>query len=271
MSNEETTVGEPQTIVPEVIYQQDKALLDTQIVTAKAYPRNISKAIENAITTVTLDEEVAQTCTYSLPRGNKKITGPSVHLARILAQFWGNLRAESKVINIDYKQITSQAVAFDLETNVAIKVEVKKSITGKSGRYNDDMITVTGNAANAIAFRNAIFAIIPKGVLNKVYQAALDKILGDVSDENKLIAKRTSVMTKLKETYKVSEEEILSSINRSSVSQIEKDDLITLIGIGQAIKDGDTTIETAFKSGDKSKEDKVKDSVHAKTGITPAK
>ena len=151
----------------EMIYQQDKAQIDTQIATAKAYPRNIKKAVEDSIFTATLDVETASSCTYSLPRGGKPISGPSVHLALILAQNWGNLRIEAKISSIDNKSITSQAVCFDLEKNIAIKVEVKRSIMTKNGRMNDDMITVTGNAANSISLRNAILKVIPKAVVDK--------------------------------------------------------------------------------------------------------
>ena len=99
-TNQETNVVE---IKPEemgVIYQQDKATIDMQISTAKAYPRNITRATENAIATVTMDKETASTCTYAVPRSGKMISGASVHLAKILAQYWGNLRIEAKVIAI---------------------------------------------------------------------------------------------------------------------------------------------------------------------------
>lgn len=232
----------------EIIYQQDKAAIDMQISTAKTYPRNITKATDNALALVTMDKETASTCTYSLPRGGKQISGPSVHLAKILAQQWGNLRVEAKVVDISDKQITSQAVAFDLENNLAIKVEVKRSIFGKYGRFNDDMITVTGNAANAIALRNAILAVIPRGVVDKVYNAAKHTITGDISDEAKLKAKRKKVIDGLKDMYNLTEAEVLSAIGKASISHVDPDDLVTLIGIGQAIKDGDTSVENAFKS-----------------------
>ena len=123
----------------DIVYQQDKAQIDMQISTAKAYPRNITRSVENAIAIVTMDKQTASTCSYSLPRGGKTISGPSVHLAKILAQSWGNLRVEAKVVSIDRTQITSQAVAFDLENNLAIKVEVKRSIMSRKGRFNEDM------------------------------------------------------------------------------------------------------------------------------------
>lgn len=230
-----------------VVYNQDKAAIDVQISTAKAYPRSVKRAVEDSITIVTMDVETASTCTYSLPRGGKPITGPTVHMAKILAQNWGNLRVEAKVVEIGAKQITSQAVAFDLEKNLAIKVEVKRSIMSKTGRFNDDMITVTGNAANAIALRNAIFAVIPRAVVDKVYNEAKKTITGDLSDSTKLISKRKKVFDALKETYSLSEQEILSAIGKVSIEHVTQDDIVVLIGIGTAIKDGETTIDNAFR------------------------
>lgn len=232
----------------EVIFQQDKAMLDMQITTAKAFPRSIRKATENALAVVTLDKETAATCSYAVPRGGKPITGPSVHLAKILVQAWGNMRAEAKVVDIGDTQIKSQGIAFDLESNVAIKIEVTRSIVGKNGRFSQDMIGVTSNAANSIALRNAIFAVIPKAVTDKVYNAAKQFITGDLSDKTKLIAKRKQVFDALKDTYSLKEEEILSAVGKAAVEHVTTDDLLVLIGVGQAIKDGDTTVDESFRS-----------------------
>lgn len=235
----------------EITYQQDKAAIDIQVSTAKTYPRNLMRSIENAVAIATLDKATAQTCTYSLPRSGKSISGPSVHLAKILAQTWGNLRVDAKVIEIGKTQITSQAVAFDLENNLAIKVEVKRSIMTRSGRMNDDMITVTGNAANAIALRNAVFAVIPRNVVDKVYNAALKTITGDLSTEEKLIAKRKQMFDYFIGTYGLTEQEVLSAVGKAASNFITADDIVTLLGVDQAIKDGDISVDNAFKKNSK--------------------
>jgi len=246
MQNEEIVVSELQNA--DVVYSQDKATIDMQISTAKAYPRNVKRALDNSIIMATMDTETAQTCSYSLPRGGKTISGASVHLAKILAQNWGNLRVEAKVISIEPKQITSQAVAFDLENNLAIKVEVKRSIVDRTGkRFNDDMIVVTGNAGNSIALRNAILSIIPKAIVDKVYNEAKNKITGDISDKTKLMAKRKQVLDGFKDVYGVSEAEVLKVIGKASIEHIDSDNIVTLIGIAQAIKDGDTSVDDMFR------------------------
>lgn len=247
MSNELEITETTEETSPSIIYSQDKAAIDVQISTAKAYPRNIKRSAENAIAIVTMDKETASTCTYSVPRGGKAITGASVHLAKILAQVWGNLRVEAKVISIDAKHITSEAVCFDLENNLAIKAQVKRSIMTRSGRMNDDMITVTGNAANSIALRNAVLSVIPRAIVDKVYNAAKQTITGDISDATKLLKRRKQVMDGLMNTYSLTEKEVLAAIGKAAVDHITPDDLVVLIGIGQAIKDGDTTVDAAFK------------------------
>lgn len=241
-------------ISADVLYQQDKAAIDVQISTAKAYPRNIKRAIDNSIAIVTMDKETASTCTYAVPRDGKAITGPSVHLAKILAQNWGNLRVEAKVIGIDIKHVTSQAVCWDLENNLGIKVEVKRSIMTKRGRMSDDMITVTGNAANAIALRNAVLSVIPKAIVDKVYSEAKHKITGDVSDKTKLLARRKQVVDGLKDTFGLTEAEITGAVGKVTIDHLTSDDLVVLIGIGTAIKDGDTDVETAFRKAKKKQE-----------------
>lgn len=240
-----------QTVSPQVVYEQDKAAIDVQISTAKAFPRNIRRSTENALAIVTIDTETAKTCTYSVPRGGKAITGPSVHLAKILAQVWGNLRIEAKVVAVDATQVTSEAVCFDLENNLAIKTQVKRSIMGRTGRFSEDMVTVTGNAANSIALRNAVLSVIPRAIVDKVYNAAKATITGDVSDKNKLLVKRKQVFDGLMEGLGLTEKEVLSAIGKASVDFVTADDLVVLIGIGTAIKDGDTTVEEAFKGAKK--------------------
>lgn len=243
-------------VSPDMVYQQDKATIDIQITTAKAYPRNIRRSLDNVLAIVTMDQGIAKECNYSVPRGGKKISGPSVHLAKMLAQCWGNLRIDAKVVDIDQARVTSEAVCWDLESNLAIKVQIKRSITGKTGRFSEDMITVTGNAANSIALRNAVLSVIPKGIVDKAYNAAKQTITGDISDKNKLIAKRVEVFSGLRDAFNVTDKEILFAIGKASIDFVDGDDIVTLYGVGQAIRDGDTTVEQVFK-GEKTQEQAI--------------
>ena len=231
------------------VYEQaERAAYDLQISTAKKFPRNIAKFMDNVIATVSMDEETAGTCGYSLPRANKQIQGPSVHLARVMAQFYGNLRVEKKGGMISDKYVTAAAMAFDLESNYALKVEARAKILDRYGnRYNDDMINTTMLAAMAKAERNAIYGVIPKAFVEKAYKAAQQKLTGDLSDEQKLSAARKKMTEVFLKDFDVTEAEILTLFGKTSLTQINAEDIASLRGLYRAIKDGDTTVDIAFQ------------------------
>lgn len=230
-----------------VIEANERAAIDMQISTAKRYPRNIAKVKENIVALVTMDVDAAKTCGYALPRGNKTVTGPTVHLAKIILQQYGNVRVEGSISNIDGTHVTSIATCLDLENNVGIRISVKRRITDKHGaRFNDDMITVTGNAATSIAIRNAVFSVVPKALVDVAYKAAQSTIVGDISDENKLIAKRKAALDMFLQQYGVDEATVLKALGLREITEIRRDALVILAGIHQAIQDGDTTVDMAF-------------------------
>lgn len=226
----------------------ERANVDSQVATAKRYPRNIKRSIDNSIVMATMDSETAQSCGYALPRGGKPITGPSVHLAKIVVSNWGNMRTEAKVVQITDKQIISRGTCWDLEANVASAFEVRRSIVDSKGkRYSDDMITVTGNAANSIAYRNAVFSVVPKAVVDKVYKAAQRFITGDLSDEEKLIKRRNDAINHFNEEWGITEAEVIRLCGKQTVNQIRANEIALLLGMAQSLKDGDTTVEDLMK------------------------
>lgn len=233
----------------------ERANVDSQVATAKRYPRDIRRSIDNSVVMATMNQETAQSCSYALPRGGRPITGPSVHLAKIIVSNWGNMRTEAKVVQITDKQVISRGTCWDLETNVASAFEVRRSIIGKNGqRFSDDMITVTGNAANSIAYRNAVFAVIPKAITDRIYYAAQKFITGDLSDSDKLLKVRTGILNNFKNNYGITEEEVVKMCGKQTVNQIGADEISMLMGAIQALKDEDTTIDELMKPIRESKE-----------------
>lgn len=239
-------VGHDQSIIQ--VDAVERANVDSQVATAKQYPRDLARSVNNSIAMATMGYATAQSCGYALPRGGKPITGPSVHLAKLLVSNWGNMRAEAKVVQITDKQVISRGTCWDLENNVATAFEVRRSIVGKGGkRFTDDMITVTGNAANAIAYRNAVFSVIPKAITDKVYQATQHFITGDLSDEEKLVARRKKCIDFFKDEYGITEQEVVMLCGKQTVNQIKADQIALLLGITQSLTDGDTTVDELMK------------------------
>lgn len=239
----------------------EKANVDVQVSTAKQFPRNVTRAIQNSIVMATIDPDTAQMMRYALPRGGKPITGPSVHLAKLIVSNWGNMRAEAKVVQITDSQVVSRGTCWDLENNVATAIEVRRNIKNKNGqRFSDDMITVVGNAANSIAFRNAVFSVIPKAVTDKVYKAAQECITGDLSDEAKLLQKRTNCLKFFNDEYGITEEEVIKLCGKQTVNQIKAEEIALMLGIYQSLKDGDTTVEEVMEP---IRKEKKKDNIAA--------
>lgn len=230
-----------------VIEAQTRAEIDTQVATAKQYPRSLKKVLDNCITAVSMDMDMAKSCKYSISRGGKAIVGPTVHLAKLIVSQYGNVRVSGRVVSNDGKTITSEGMCFDLENNVAFKTEVKRRITDKNGKtFSEDMQVVTGNAANSIAQRNAIFSTIPKFIVDRILKEVDAKIDGKLSDNGTFLLERAQCFSYLKTNQGLSEERILNGVGAKTIEGITKEQLKLLIAIVQSIKDGDSTVEESF-------------------------
>jgi len=239
------------------------AEIESQIATAKRYPRDIKVFRDKLMTMATLDQETAEGCYYALPRAGKAIDGPSVRLAEIALSCWGNCVAEADVLNEDDKFIYAMGQCRDLENNIAVRIKVRRRITYKNGkRFNDDMIAVTANAACAIALRNAIFKIVPGAYLKPVFEKCKKTAVGDAKS---LVSKRAEVLKRLTQ-FGVTEDRILKVLGRKSVDEVTFNDVAILIGLGTAIKDGDTTVEEAFPIAYKEAEKKTQKDIDAQAG-----
>jgi hypothetical protein len=217
--------------------------VDVQIATAKRYPRSIQKFKEQALEMATFDEATAAGCFYSLPRGGKPIEGPSARLAEIVLSAWGNVRADARVVAIEDKEIVAEAMTWDLEKNVAIRVQVRRRIVSANGkRYNDDMITMTGNAACAIALRNSVFKVIPNVFTNAIYHAARQTAIGDI----KTIASKRDEMVSYFGKMGVTADRVFAAIGKGGIEEIGINELATLKGVATALKDGEYSIDDAF-------------------------
>lgn len=224
-----------------------RAEIDTQIETAKRFPRSIQRATGAILTLATMDEETAAECNFALPRGGKPILGPSIRLAEIIQQCWGNCRVSARVVNVntDEKWIEAEGIYHDLETNSATAARVRRRIADRSGRlFNDDMIIVTGNAACSIAKRNAILAGVPKSVWRQAYDAARKVVAGDVQT---LTVRREKAVGAFA-NFGVKPEQVFAAIGVAGNDDITLDHIPILRGMFAAIKNGEATVEEIFSA-----------------------
>lgn len=225
----------------------NRSEVDMQIATAKQYPRDIQQALNRIQTLATLDEETAGDCFYTLRRGNggQVIEGLSVRFAEIIAGAWGNLRAQARIIGNDGRTITAQGVCHDLETNFAVSVEVKRRITDKNGKtYNEDMQVMTGNAACAIAFRNAVLKVVPKSVTKRIIEQVKQVALGKAMDLETSRTKMIAYFGKLG----VNQAALFSYLGVKRVEDVDAQMIFELRGLANALKEGTTTIAETFQT-----------------------
>lgn len=224
----------------------ERATIDIQIATAKQYPRSIDKALKEVEALACRDEETAASMFYSLPRAGKDIEGPSARLAEIMAYSWGNMRVDSDIVGEDDTHITAVGTCFDLEKNVAIRIRVRRRITDKQGRrFNEDMVTVTGNAAISIAVRNSIMKVIPRVFTQGVYEQARQTSVGKAGTLSQKRQNALNWFTKVG----LPEEKVFELLAVNGLEDIGIDELIRLRGLRTALKEGDTTVEMLLESG----------------------
>lgn len=226
---------------------QAAAEVDTQVTTAKRYPRSIKQFKENALSLATLDIETASSCFYTLPArkggDGKPIEGPSVRMAEIVVSAWGNIRVQASIVGDDGQFVTVQGRCWDVEKNSAMAVEVSRRVVDKYGkRYSADMISTTTNAACSIAIRNAVFLVVPRAIWNSVYNQARRVAIGDATT----LVKRRADMLAYFAKMGVTADRVCAAVEKPSIEDITVDDLASLLGISTAIRDGDTSIDEAF-------------------------
>ena len=220
--------------------------ISVQLDAARNNPRDINRALMSIKAMATLDKETALSCFYHLERRGKQgvqvIDGVSVRLAEIIASCWGNLRVQTRIVGNDGRMVTAQGICHDLETNVAVSVEVKRSIVGKYGTFSEDMQVVTGNAAAAIAYRNAVLKVVPSAITKKVTDEIRKSALGSIVSIEQEWQRVVDWFTNAGATVN----ELFSYISRADISQVTNEHILTLQSLANAIHEGSTTIDEAF-------------------------
>lgn len=225
-----------------------RAEIDMQIATAKRYPRNLMRVKNQMMSIATMDQETAEACFYSLPRGGKNIEGPSVRMAEIALSAYGNVKAGTRILSVDTgnnPHAVVQAVVLDLENNVGYSVEKRRRIVGKKkngGTPDEDDINLAVNAGSAIAFRDAVFKIVPGALVKSVFDAAKKVAVGDLKS---LTATRAKIIERLQK-YGATPDRILAKLGLQKIEEITLEHVEILIGLGTALKDGHTSLEEAF-------------------------
>lgn len=146
--------------------------VQASLVIAKKFPRDelaatakILKACERY--------SLADEALYSFPRGGEAVSGPSIRLAEVIAQQWGNLEYGFRELEQQQGRSTVEAFCWDKETNTKVSREfvVRHEIGLKGGKVKHltderDVYEKVANHAQR-RVRAAILEIVPPDVVER--------------------------------------------------------------------------------------------------------
>lgn len=246
MATSNRQLAAPRSAEPALAVALAKAEIDTQIATARAFPRAIGVALNDMIAMATMNPAIAEECIYSLPRGGKQLRGPSIRFAEIARSAWGNSRDASRVIFVDRidQVVECEAVYHDLQNNIATSSTVRRKVEKKRGRstIDDDMIQLAGAAGMSIARRNAILGGIPRFV----WQQAVDAVEKVNRGDQKTLGERRDRAISYFAKIGVGIEKVLKAIGKPTADDIDLDDLVSMNGWRVAITSGEGSIDEIF-------------------------
>ncbi|MCL4305094.1 hypothetical protein KJZ99_04220 [bacterium] len=249
---------------------QQRAVAEVQaaMIIARMNPRDPVAALDR-ILNACQRKKLAETALYTYARGGSDITGPSIRLAEVLAQNWGNIQFGIRELDQRNGESTVQAYAWDVETNSRSEVtfQVPHIRHTKKGSYKlEDPRDIYEMVANVGArrLRARILAIIPGDIVDEaVAQCSVTlHAKADTSKEN---------IQKLVETfaeYGVTKDQIEKRIQRR-LDAIQAAQVVSLQKIYLSMRDGMSAPEDWFESEDADKPTTGVNGLKAALGVTP--
>lgn len=149
--------------------EQSRAVAEVQaaIYVARQFPREIGRA-RNSMQSACASMALAGKAFYRFPRAGGAVEGSTIHLAKTLAQTWGNIQYGVTELrrDDDYRQSEMQAWAWDVEANtrhVLTFIVPHAKFANKKVVQLEDLRDIYENNANngARRLREAIFAVVP--------------------------------------------------------------------------------------------------------------
>ena len=216
---------------------------------AKQFPRNIIEA-ENKIKESCKRLSLASTAIYSYKRGSSKVEGPSIRLAEVLAQNWGNMQYGIKELENKNGESTMMAYCWDMENNVKQeKIFTVKHVrdTSKYGKQKleqeRDIYEATASSASR-RLRACILGVIPGDVVEMAVEQCNQTMRGqsDVPLKDRI----KGAVEHFGKQYGVTQEMIEKRFGYNAESFTEYT-LVELTKINTSLKDGMSVIDDWFE------------------------
>jgi hypothetical protein len=245
-SDSESTGHSPPTTMALATTRQAQEVQAAMIV-ARRFPRNEERAIAR-ITQSCKRQLLAESSQYEYTKGGTVITGPSIRLAEVLAQHWGNL--DYGVVELDRKfgESTAMSYCWDLETNVrqtkVFTVRHARDVGGSRKPITSER-DIYEHVANygARRLRACILGIIP-GDVQQLAMDECDKTIAGKNSEPRIDRVRKMIVAFAE--IGISAEMIEAKLCHKTEAITDRQ-LISLRKIYTAIRDGVATPADHFK------------------------
>lgn len=223
---------------------------DTQMAVSIQRPRDEMKILASALRELDLYPSMAEEAIYNKPvgkddRGAKVYAeGLSIRTAESLANRWSNSAFGADIVSEDDDAATIAAVFLDYENNTRHVMQARvskfyKSRDGKVVQYTPDRFDLVLKAAQSKLLREVILRSLPAG-LKKEYENKARKLL----KADKISSRRTAVCERFIELGITIEQ--LIAYQGKDLKDWKHDDLTDLLGLFNAIRDGEVTVESVF-------------------------
>lgn len=219
--------------------EKSRAVQEVQaaLVIAKKFPRDTNAAY-TAIMRSCERHSLAQSALYQYPRGGEIVKGPSIRLAEVLAQNYGNLDFGIREIERRPHSSVAEAYCHDLQTNtrhtkifeVPHEIGTKKGIK-KLSDPRDIYELVANNGARRM--RACILGIIPADIIEAaVKQCEKTLIRGDGEPMEDRIRKMLLAFQGLGVTQEMIEKKLGHSVTTTIAEE-----LVNLMAVYTSLRD----------------------------------
>jgi hypothetical protein len=218
------------------------------IVMAKKFPRDQFQAY-NRIMEACKRKSLAEVAQYEFPRGGEKVTGPSIRLAEVLAQNWGNISTGIIELEQNYGESKVMAFAWDLETNYReeriFSVKHERKAKGVIKKLDDprDIYELVANLG-ARRKRSCILAVIPKDIVEAA-EAQCEETLKKSNAGKPLVDRIRDMFAKFQADFGVTKDMIEEFIGCRAEAFTERD-VMKLARVYNSLRDGMAKREDFF-------------------------
>lgn len=243
-------VSAPQTQAMSTVQSDSqRAIAEVQaaLVIAKQFPRNPIEAYDRVMNACQRPG-LAQSAVYSYARGGSSVSGPSIRLAEMLAQNWGNIQYGIRELSSENGESTVEAFAWDVETNTrqtkvfqVPHIRYTKSGSKKLVDPRDIYELVANNGARRL--RACILGVIPGDVVDDAVAQCERTIHASADTSPESVQKLVHAF----EQFGVSKDDIEAFIQRR-LEAITAANIVSLRKIFTSLRDGMSSPKDWFKN-----------------------